>query len=347
MAAIEEHKPAEKRRALGRGLDSLLPSGPRVVSCGPATAVASAPVVIPQVMPPAGPAIVPQPAATTESPDAIPRTGVSAPHGQEIVEIPLDLIDENPYQTRRTFDPAALSELAESIKASGLAQPIVVRPGAEGRFILVLGERRCRASKLAGNTTVPAIVRKLGNEQAAEMTVVENLQRQDLNCLEQANAFARLSREFNLTQEQIGKRTGSSRESVANYMRLLKLPAGVLDLISQGKIGFSEARVLLEAAALVDEANVLKLAQEAAQLHLTVKELQGRVNFFKNFGQPEKPREPKEMDPNVKDAERRLRESLGMRVRVLHYEGNKGQIVIRYESLADFDRVLDLLGRDS
>jgi ParB family transcriptional regulator, chromosome partitioning protein len=228
-----------------------------------------------------------------------------------------------------------------------LAQPIVVRPGAEGRFILVLGERRCRASKLAGNTTVPAIVRKLGNEQAAEMTVVENLQRQDLNCLEQANAFARLSREFNLTQEQIGKRTGSSRESVANYMRLLKLPAGVLDLISQGKIGFSEARVLLEAAALVDEANVLKLAQEAAQLHLTVKELQGRVNFFKNFGQPEKPREPKEMDPNVKDAERRLRESLGMRVRVLHYEGNKGQIVIRYESLADFDRVLDLLGRDS
>jgi ParB family transcriptional regulator, chromosome partitioning protein len=347
MAAIEEHKPAEKRRALGRGLDSLLPSGPRVVSSGPATAVASAPVVIPQVMPPAGPAIVPQPAATTDSADAILRTGVSAPHGQEIVEIPLDLIDENPYQTRRTFDPTALNELAESIKASGLAQPIVVRPGAEGRFILVLGERRCRASKLAGNATVPAIVRKLGNEQAAEMTVVENLQRQDLNCLEQANAFARLSREFNLTQEQIGKRTGSSRESVANYMRLLKLPAGVLDLISQGKIGFSEARVLLEAAALVDEANVLKLAQEAAQLHLTVKELQGRVNFFKNFGQPEKPREPKEMDPNVKDAERRLRESLGMRVRVLHYEGNKGQIVIRYESLADFDRVLDLLGRDS
>jgi ParB family transcriptional regulator, chromosome partitioning protein len=347
MAAIEEHKPAEKRRALGRGLDSLLPSGPRVVSPGPAIAVASAPVVIPtQVATSAGPAIVPPPPDTSAaSTGAAMRAGAPVPH--EITEIPLDLIDENPYQTRRTFDPAALNELAESIKASGLAQPIVVRPGAEGRFILVLGERRCRASKLAGNATVPAIVRKLGNEQAAEMTVVENLQRQDLNCLEQANAFARLSREFNLTQEQIGKRTGSSRESVANYMRLLKLPAGVLDLIGRGKIGFSEARVLLEAAALVDEANVLKLAQEAAQLHLTVKELQGRVNFFKNFGQPEKPREPKEMDPNVKDAERRLRESLGMRVRVLHYEGNKGQIVIRYESLADFDRVLDLLGRDS
>src|SRR6202035_3841564 len=163
-------------------------------------------------------------AATRTEPALSPSKGVSAPHGHEIVEIPLDLIDENPYQTRRTFNTDALNELAESIKASGLAQPIVVRPGANGRYVLVLGERRCRASKLAGNAIVPAIVRTLGDEQAAEMTIVENLQRQDLNCLEQAQAFARLSREFNLTQEQIGKRTGASRESVANYMRLLKLP---------------------------------------------------------------------------------------------------------------------------
>ena len=363
MAAIEEHKPAEKRRALGRGLDSLLPSGPRVVAAAPGTAVAPAvvppPVVTgnaaPAVAPAFGPSIVPPTAVPGEIADLQAATHVSqdrrdmghpAPQGDLVQQIPLDLIDENPYQTRRTFDPAALNELAESIKASGLAQPIVVRPGENDRYVLVLGERRCRASKLAGKTTVPAIVRALGNEQAAEMTIVENLQRQDLNCLEQAQAFARLSREFNLTQEQIGKRTGASRESVANYMRLLKLPTGVLDLVGQGKVGFSEARVLLEAAALVDEAEVLKLAQEAAQFHLTVKELQGRVNFFKSFGQPEKPREPKLVDPNVKDAERRLRESLGMRVRVLHYQGNKGQIVIRYESLADFDRVLDLLGRE-
>jgi ParB family chromosome partitioning protein len=269
-----------------------------------------------------------------------------APHGQEILEIPLDLIDENPYQTRRTFDEAALSELAESIKASGLAQPVVVRPGINGRYVLVLGERRCRASKLAGKTAVQAIVRTLGNEQAAEMTIVENLQRQDLNCLEQAQAFARLSREFNLTQEQIGKRTGASRESVANYMRLLKLPKAVLDLIGDGKIGFSEARVLLEAASLVNEAEVVKLAQEAVEHNLTVKELQGRLRFFKSFGQPEPQREPKPVDPNVRDAERRLREALGMRVRVMAYQGNKGQVVIRYESLADFDRVMERLSRD-
>src|SRR5437764_3815483 len=282
MAAIEEHKPAEKRRALGRGLDSLLPSGPRVVSSGLATAVASAPVVIPQGMPSAGPAIVPQPAATTGSPDAIPRTGVSAPHGQEVVEIPLDLIDENPYQTRRTFDAAALNELAESIKANGLAQPVVVRAGTNGRYVLVLGERRCRASKLAGKASVAAIVRQLGNEQAAEMTIVENLQRQDLNCLEQAHAFARLSQEFNLTQEQIGKRTGVSRESVANYMRLLKLPKAVLDLVGKGKLGFSEARVLLEATPYLDSAGIEQMADNAIRLDWTVKDLKAQLSHLQN-----------------------------------------------------------------
>jgi ParB family chromosome partitioning protein len=342
MAAIEEHKPAEKRRALGRGLDSLLPSGPRVVSSGAATAVASAPVVIPQGMPSAGPAIVPQPAATTGSPDAIPRTGVSAPHGQEIVEISLDLIDENPYQTRRTFDPAALSELAESIKASGLAQPIVVRPGAEGRFILVLGERRCRASKLAGNVTVPAIVRKLGNEQAAEMTVVENLQRQDLNCLEQAQAFARLSREFNLTQEQIGKRTGSSRESVANYMRLLKLPDTVLDLIGQGKIGFSEARVLLEAGVFLDSAGIEELARNSVALGWTVKELKAQLNNLQGAAVRKEPVPPKAVDANVKAAEEELQRMLGMRVSISDNKG-KGTILIQYRSVEDFEHLLDVL----
>jgi ParB family chromosome partitioning protein len=275
------------------------------------------------------------------------RTGVSEPHGQEIIEIPLELIDENPYQTRTTFDPAALGELAESIKASGLAQPVVVRPGANGRYVLVLGERRCRASKLAGKTSVAAIVRQLGNEQAAEMTIVENLQRQDLNCLEQAQAFSRLSRDFNLTQEQIGQRTGVSRESVANYMRLLKLPKPVLELIGKGKLGFSEARVLLEALPHLSPDTIASLANTAVQLGLTVRDLKTRVDYHVNpkLHKPE-PRAEKHVDPNVRDAERRLREALGMRVRVMAYQGNKGQIVIRYESLADFDRVLERLGRD-
>jgi ParB family transcriptional regulator, chromosome partitioning protein len=384
MSAVEEHKPAEKRRALGRGLDSLLPAGPRIVS----SASAATPAVVPDpvVIPAATPSIAPSQstpipgeiaeihAGREKSPpkqgpstalgisavgstraerlnlDGAPiagvtQTGVSAPH--EIVDIPLDLIDENPYQTRRTFDAAALNELAESIKANGLAQPVVVRPGANGRFVLVLGERRCRASKLAGKSAVPAIVRSLGNEQAAEMTIVENLQRQDLNCLEQAQAFARLSQEFNLTQEQIGKRTGTSRESVANYMRLLKLPKAVLDLVGEGKLGFSEARVLLEATPYLEPAGIEEMAHNAIRLDWTVKDLKAQVNLLQNPARYEaQPKEEKPVDPNVRDAERRLRESLGMRVRVVAYAGNKGQIVIRYESLADFDRVLDLLGRE-
>ena len=235
-----------------------------------------------------------------------------------------------------------MSELAESIKASGLAQPIVVRPGENGRYILVLGERRCRASKLAGNATVPAIVRRLGNEQAAEMTVVENLQRQDLNCLEQAHAFARLSREFNLTQEQIGKRTGSSRESVANYMRLLKLPQGVLDLVGQGKIGFSEARVLLEATVFLDSAGVEELAQKAVALGWTVKELKAQVNSLQGPVEKNEPAPTRPVDANVKAAETELQRMLGMRVRISDRKG-KGTILIQYRSVEDFEHLLDVL----
>lgn len=383
MAAIEEHKPAEKRRALGRGLDSLLPSGPRVVSptvpanptrtgtsepYGPSVPT---PVVIPTATTPpvvsgsAAPAIARSDEIThvpgeiaeihasthfSQTPGEVGRRGTSragAPAPHEIIEIPLDLIDENPYQTRKTFDEAALKELAESIKANGLAQPVVVRPGADGRYVLVLGERRCRASKLAGKTSVPAIVRPLGNEQAAEMTIVENLQRQDLNCLEQAQAFARLSREFNLTQEQIAKRVGSSRESVANYMRLLKLPQGVLDLVGAGRLGFSEARVLLEALPHTNPSAIELMARSAADGHLTVRHLKVQVDQIINpeLNAPEL-RKEKTLDPNVRDAERRLREALGMRVRVLAYQGNKGQVVIRYESLADFDRIFERLSRE-
>ncbi len=311
MSAIEEHKPVEKRRALGRGLDSLLPSGPRVVAAAPAVMPSPAPAVPGEVAElhagadrksPSKPSLDGAPAALTAA-----RTGVSEPHGQEIIDIPLELVDENPYQTRRSFDPAALKELAESIKASGLAQPIVVRPGEHGRNVLVLGERRCRASKLAGKTTVSAIVRRLGNE---------------------------------------GQRTGTSRESVANYMRLLKLPKPVLDLVGEGKLGFSEARVLLEATPYLEPAGLEEMALNAIRLDWTVKDLKAQVNLLQNPRYEAQPKEEKPVDPNVRDAERRLRESLGMRVRVMAYNGNKGQITIRYESLADFDRVLDLLGRE-
>jgi ParB family chromosome partitioning protein len=263
--------------------------------------------------------------------------------GDVVEQIALDLIDENPYQTRTSFNPAALNELAESIKASGLAQPIVVRPGTGGRYVLVLGERRCRASKLAGKTTVSAIVRRLGDEQAAEMTVVENLQRQDLNCLEQAQAFSRLSRDFNLTQEQIGQRIGVSRESVANYMRLMKLPPGVLDLLGAGKLGFSEARVLLEALPHATPGVIETMALAAVQAGLGVRHLKLQVERMINpeLNRPE-PQPEKPVDPNVRAAQLELERLLGTRVRIADSNG-KGRIVIEYRNLSDFDRVLELL----
>lgn len=311
----------EKRKALGRGLESLLPSGPKVV--GPA-AVSS----------PAG-------AATASLGGASPAHMPGLPDSRDaVVQIALELIEENPYQTRYQFSDQALEELANSIRANGVVQPVVVRPGAAGRFVLILGERRCRASKLAGKTTIPAMVRRVSDQQAAEMTVVENLQRQDLNCIEQAAAFSKLSRDFGLTQEQIGQRVGVSRESVSNYMRLLKLPAPVLQHLQQGHLGFSEARVLLQ---LLDPTLIEKVADEAVRKHLSVaqlEELVDRTNI--PMVKEETPQRARWVDPNVRAAQTEMERVLGMRVRIRDRKG-KGKIVIEYASLEDFDRVVEML----
>jgi ParB family chromosome partitioning protein len=315
-------RPAEKRRALGRGLDSLLPAGPRVVA---GTAVASATAGAPE------PAILPELHAAA---------GLKREPGDAVVHIKLDQIDENPYQTRRAFEEAALQELADSIRVNGVVQPIVVRLSSAGRFTLVLGERRCRAAKLAGELTIPAIVRQISNQQAAEMTVVENLQRQDLNCLEQANAFARLSRDFGLTQEQIGQRTGCARASVANYMRLLRLPSEVQEYLTDGRLGFSEARVLLQ---LTDTHSVPFIAKEAVDGKMSVAQLIERVD---RANLPREALQPaqvyKEQDPNVRAIQTEMERTLGCRVRISDRKG-RGKIVIEYATLEDFDRVVELL----
>jgi len=312
-----EEKPATaKRPALGRGLDSLLPGGPRIVS-GPATGLA-APVAAPG-------------STATNIQHTAPADGV--------VQLNLDLIAENPYQTRREFDQSALSELAESIKATGVVQPVVVRPGPDGRYLLILGERRCRASRIAGKATVPAIIRRVSDEHAAEMTVVENLQRQDLNCLEQAEAYARLSRDFGLTQEEIGRRVGVSRESVSNYTRILKLPKQVQNYLATGQLGFSEARVLLT---LIDANTIPRIAEVAVEKHLSVKQLEELVTKTNSpvvgHEQPEAPR----VDPNVRAAQMELERLLGLRVQI-HDRKGRGKITIEYSTLEDFDRVVEML----
>jgi ParB family transcriptional regulator, chromosome partitioning protein len=327
VVAEAEKVVPDKRRALGRGLESLLPGGPRMVAAA------------------AGQAAAGQAMDATPHSVVLPEVHAQAraASGDAVVLIKLDEIEHNPYQTRYHFDEDAMEDLSESIRANGVVQPIVVRPGKDGHYLLILGERRCRASKLAGKTTIPAIVRKVSDQQAAEMTVVENLQRQDLNCMEQAAAFGKLSRDFGLTQEQIGQRVGISRESVSNYMRLLKLPGTVMQYLQQGHLGFSEARELLK---LPDNETIAKIAQEAVEKGLTFFQLMDRVEgitikIHQRVEDPA-PRGARWVDPNVRAVQAEMERTLGMRVRIRDRKG-KGKIVIEYATLEDFDRVVEML----
>jgi ParB family transcriptional regulator, chromosome partitioning protein len=266
-----------------------------------------------------------------------------------VVHIPLTSIEKNPYQTRIYFEPDSLQDLAYSIKESGVVQPVVVRPAEkEGRYILVLGERRYRASKMAGKETIPAIVRRVSDQQAAELTIVENLQREDLNCLEQAEAFRVLSRDFNLTQAQIAEKVGVARESVSNYMRLLKLPHSVQEYLAAGGLGFSEAMVLLQ---MENEEKLEELAATAVEKCWNVEQLRDAVMRLDGYLKPKPgldPNPPKAkggarwVDPNVRAAQNDLQRLLGMRVRIRDKKG-KGRIVIEYASVDDYERVVGML----
>jgi ParB family chromosome partitioning protein len=287
----------------------------------------------------------------TEPALSLPK-GVSAPHvptaENSVIHLALELIDRNPFQTRSIEDDSKLAELADSIAASGVVQPILVRPAAEaGRYILVLGERRLHASKKAGKTTVPAMVRHLSDQQAAEMTIIENLQREDLSPLQQAEAFRTLSTKFSLTQEEIGKRVGLSRVSVANYMRLLKLPREVLQLLAEKKLSFSEARELLK---LDSDEKIIEAARYAVKKAFTLEQIErlvlsmsGLADPFPGMpGQEKQPSEARWVDPNVRAAQIELERLLGVRVKIRDRKG-KGKIVIEYSTVDDYERVVAML----
>jgi ParB family transcriptional regulator, chromosome partitioning protein len=361
-------KLAEKRRALGRGLESLLP-GPRAVPAVPApptgerhdavrdssTASAAAASTPPSSSSLSSAAsstdIAAGRAGTPVTPSertVVPSTlgelqavGQSA-DGETVLLLDIKQIELNPYQTRREFEGEALEELAQSIAVQGVLQPIVVRPSAkEGRFILILGERRMRASELLGKETIPAIVKRVSDQQAAEMTLVENLQRQDLSCMEQASAFACMSRNFKMTQEEIGRRVGWSREQVSNYMRLLQLPYDVYDALEKKYLTYSHARLLLS---LQDDTEISKVGQIAIRQKMSVAKLEDFIQGM-NFGGKAEERGnsgARWVDPNVRAAQRSLETVLGMRVRIQDRKG-KGKITIEYGTLEDFDRVVGML----
>jgi ParB family chromosome partitioning protein len=257
-------------------------------------------------------------------------------------EVLIDSIDANPYQTRRRINEAAMEELAESIRASGVVQPVVLRPGPNGRFQLVAGERRWHASKRAGKTTIPAVIRQISNEQAMEITIIENLQREDLNPIEQAKAFERLSREFGLTQEQIAARTGKDRASIANFIRLLKLPEALQDALETGVLSFGHGKVLLALAGFPE--HMERAAREVIEKQLSVRQTEELVGKLLNPQAAEHKQEkpPRQIDPNVRDAQRSLESSLGVKVEIQDRKG-KGKIILKYGSLEDFDRIVEAL----
>ncbi len=296
----------DKRKALGRGLDSLLPGRPTTAVVAP----------VPTAAPPTQPA-----------------------HPQEIA---IDLIDPNPYQTRRQIREEALNELTESIRASGVVQPVVLRPGQNGRFQLVAGERRWLASKRAGKTSIPAVVKQISNEHAMEITIIENLQREDLNPVEQARAFERLSREFGLTQEQIATRTGKDRASIANFIRLLKLPAAVQEALESGILSFGHGKVLLSLVGFPQ--HLERAVHEVVGKQLSVRQTEELVAKLLNPEAPENKPEPQPVavDPNVREAQRSLERALGVKVEIQDRRG-KGKIILKYGSLEDFDRIVEAL----
>jgi ParB family chromosome partitioning protein len=299
----------DKRRALGKGLDSLLP---RVN----ATAESS----------PAAPA------------QAVELTG-------KPLEIPLGDIEKNPFQTRINFDEKALAELAESITANGVVQPILVRPLADNKFQLIAGERRWLASQKAGKETIPAIVRQVSDEQVMEITIVENLQRSDLNPIEQARAFERLGRQFGMTQEQMAYRTGKDRATIGNYVRLLKLPESVQRQIADGVLSFSHAKLLL---GLEHAQDVEKTVQQILSLSLSVRQTEAAVEnlLFPGLAEGRAAKEEKArkktLDPNVREAQEKLQRALGLRVRIEDNKG-RGKVIIEYARLDDFDSLMDVL----
>jgi ParB family transcriptional regulator, chromosome partitioning protein len=304
----------QDRKALGKGLSALLPGKP-------------------QVRPSASPALP----AETEHAAKPSTTGVN--------EIGIDQIDPNPVQPRTIFTSDKLTELAQSIKANGIIQPIVIqRSGA--RYQLVAGERRWRAAKIAGLTTVPAVIQDFAQDRLLEIALIENIQREDLNPIEVAQALERLATDHLLSHEEIGRRTGKDRATVSNLIRLLKLPADVQLLVAEHRLNMGHARAIV---GLPSEDSQVELAQRAAAQGLSVRQVERLVQAMTSKREGEAATASTEgtkrsrTDPNVSAAVHELEGTLGTRVRIVSQTPERGRIEIDYFSTDELDRIYNLI----
>lgn len=260
--------------------------------------------------------------------------------GEVVRELAVDSIRPNPYQPRRTFDQEGLAELARSIEAAGVFQPIIVRrPDPNlNRYELIAGERRLRATKMTERKTIPAIVRVLDDQTMMEVAVLENLQREDLSPLEEAQAYQALIERLDLTQAQVAARLGKSRPYIANYLRLLGLPEEVKQMLASGELSMGQARTLL---GVKDERRLVELAKRVANEGLTVRQLEEIVAAINKKGR-QKP-VVKSANPYLREAESQLAGKFGAKVS-LQAKRRGGKIVIPYGSNQDLNRILELLG---
>ncbi len=265
-------------------------------------------------------------------PEPEPRPG--GPPGPEV---PTDALEPNPFQPRATMDPARLAELTASVRETGIVQPILVRRRGE-RFQIIAGERRFRAAQAAGLATVPVTVREVADEHMLEIALVENIQREELNAIEEAQAFQRLQDEFSLTQEEIARRVGRDRTTVANTLRLLRLPRELREMVAASRLDAGHGRALLALERAEDQ---VALGREAARKGLSVREVERRVALLR-APRPASARSRK--DANTRAAEERLRAALGARVEIAR-RGKGGHIRVLFAGEGELNRLYELLVR--
>jgi ParB family chromosome partitioning protein len=292
-----------RKRGLGRGLDALL-------------------------------------GATNASESAAPEARQSE-HGQGpasedrvLKELPVDLIQRGKYQPRKDIDPESLQELADSIKAQGVMQPIVVRPISDRKYEIIAGERRWRATQLAGLDSIPAMVRDVSDEAAIAMALIENIQREDLNPIEEAASLQRLQQEFELTQQEVATAVGKSRSTVANLLRLMSLQENVRRLVEHGDLEMGHARALLG----LDGNDQSQAARSVVGKGLSVRQTEALVR--NTLARKDQPAPDKSIDPNIRHLQDDLSERLGARVQIQHSAKGKGKLVLAYNSLDELDGIL-------
>lgn len=255
----------------------------------------------------------------------------------ELRELPIDLIQRGRYQPRRDMDPAALQELADSIRQQGVMQPVVVRPIDDGQYELIAGERRWRATQLAELDRIPAIIRNVPDEAAIAMALIENIQREDLNPIEEAFALQRLQNEFELTQAQVADAVGKSRSTITNLLRLISLTEDVRLMLEHGDLEMGHGRAMLT----LPPEQQMQVARQVVAKSLSVRQTESLVRRIQQESVAGKPDKPCTIDPNIRALQDDLAERLGARVSIAHGQRGKGKLVIEYSSLDELDGILD------